>query len=151
MYYNFRWIVYSAWLGQFYLPSTILDQISCFWLTYKILIEALQYYYFLNIAKKRLKDNSLEVDKTPKYLCLSAQFYPTLCDSMDCSLPGPSIHGVFQATVLEWIAILLLWGIFLTQGSDSCLLCLLHWQADALPLCHLRNRWLRIQSFYICM
>ena len=105
MYYNFRWIVYSAWLGQFYLPSTILDQISCFWLTYKILIEALQYYYFLNIAKKRLKDNSLEVDKTPKYLCLSAQFYPTLCDSMDCNLPGPSIHGVFQATMLEWIAI----------------------------------------------
>ena len=105
MYYNFRWIVYSAWLGQFYLPSTILDQIFCFWLTYKILIEALQYYSFLNIAKKRLKDNSLEVDKAPKYLCLSAQFSPTLCDSTDRNLPGPSIHGVFQATVVEWIAV----------------------------------------------
>ena len=27
---------------------------------------------------------------------------PTLCDPMDCSLPGSSIHGIFQARVLEW-------------------------------------------------
>ena len=30
---------------------------------------------------------------------------PTLCDPMDCSLSGSSIHGIFQARVLEWIAI----------------------------------------------
>ena len=30
---------------------------------------------------------------------------PTLCDPMDCSLPGSSVHGVFQAKVLEWVAI----------------------------------------------
>ena len=30
---------------------------------------------------------------------------PTLCDPMDCSLPGSSIHGILQARVLEWIAI----------------------------------------------
>ena len=29
---------------------------------------------------------------------------PALCDHMDCSLPGSSIHGIFQARVLEWIA-----------------------------------------------
>ena len=29
----------------------------------------------------------------------------TLCDPMDCSLPGSSVHGIFQAIVLEWIAI----------------------------------------------
>ena len=29
----------------------------------------------------------------------------TLSDPMDCSLPGSSIHGIFQATVLEWVAI----------------------------------------------
>ena len=28
-----------------------------------------------------------------------------LCDPMDCSLPGSSIHGIFQARVLEWVAI----------------------------------------------
>ena len=33
------------------------------------------------------------------------QLCPTLRDSMDCSLPGSSIHGIFQARVLEWGAI----------------------------------------------
>ena len=33
------------------------------------------------------------------------QSYPTLCDPMDCSLPGSSVHGIFQARVLEWVAI----------------------------------------------
>ena len=33
------------------------------------------------------------------------QLCPTLCDPMDCSLPGSSVHGIFQAIVLEWIAI----------------------------------------------
>ena len=34
-----------------------------------------------------------------------AQLCPTLSDPMDCSLPGSSAHGVFQARVLEWGAI----------------------------------------------
>ena len=34
-----------------------------------------------------------------------AQSCLTLCDPMDCSLPGSSIHGIFQATVLKWVAI----------------------------------------------
>ena len=32
----------------------------------------------------------------------SLQSCPTLCDPMDCSLPGSSVHGIFQARVLEW-------------------------------------------------
>ena len=32
------------------------------------------------------------------------QFCLTLCDHMDCSLPGSSIHGIFQARGLEWVA-----------------------------------------------
>ena len=35
----------------------------------------------------------------------SLQSCPTLHDPMDCSLPGSSIHGIFQARVLEWVAI----------------------------------------------
>ena len=31
-----------------------------------------------------------------------AQLCPTLCDPMDCSPPGSSVHGTFQARVLEW-------------------------------------------------
>ena len=34
-----------------------------------------------------------------------SQSCPTLWDSMDCSLPGSSLHGIFQARVLEWVAI----------------------------------------------
>ena len=34
-----------------------------------------------------------------------AQMYLTLSDPMDCSLPGSSVHGIFQARVLEWGAI----------------------------------------------
>ena len=34
-----------------------------------------------------------------------AQSYSTLSDSMDCSLPGSSAHGIFQARVLEWVVI----------------------------------------------
>ena len=34
-----------------------------------------------------------------------AQSYPNLSDPMDCSLPDSSVHGIFQARVLEWGAI----------------------------------------------
>ena len=32
-----------------------------------------------------------------------AQLCPTLCDPMDCSLPGSSVHGILQAITLEWV------------------------------------------------
>ena len=35
-----------------------------------------------------------------------AQLYPILGDSVDCNLPGSSVHGIFQAGVLEWLAVL---------------------------------------------
>ena len=34
-----------------------------------------------------------------------SQSCPTPSDPMDCSLPGSSVHGIFQARVLEWVAI----------------------------------------------
>ena len=45
-----------------------------------------------------------------------AQSCPTLCDPMDCSLPGSSVHGIFQAMVLD--CHFLLQGIFPTQGLN---------------------------------
>ena len=36
---------------------------------------------------------------------LVTQSCPTLCNSMDCSLPGSSVHGILQARILEWVAI----------------------------------------------
>ena len=36
---------------------------------------------------------------------LFAQSCVTLCEPMDCNSPGSSVHGIFQARILEWIAI----------------------------------------------
>jgi len=56
---------------------------------------------------------------------------------MDYSLPGSSVHGIFQARILEWVAVSFSRGFVLTQESNQCVLQLLHWQADSLPLSHL--------------
>ena len=37
--------------------------------------------------------------------CLVTQTCPTLCNPMDCSLPGSSVHGILQARIVEWVAI----------------------------------------------
>ena len=49
---------------------------------------------------------------------LVIQSCPTLCDPMDCSLQGSSIHRILQARILEWVALLFLQGIFPTQGLN---------------------------------
>ena len=56
----------------------------------------------------------------------SFQLCLTLCNLMNCSPPGFSVHGILQARILEWVAIPYLQGIFLTQdrtcvSSGSCI------------------------------
>ena len=46
----------------------------------------------------------------PLVYAKSLQLCPTLCDPMDCSLPGFSVHGILQARILEWVAISLSMG-----------------------------------------
>ena len=41
---------------------------------------------------------------------LVTQSCPTLCDSVDCSPPGSSVHGILQARTLEWVAMPFYWG-----------------------------------------
>ena len=65
-------------------------------------------------------------------VCACAQSCPALCDPMDYSLPGSSVHGILQVRILEWLP-LPSPGDLLTQGSNSSLLHLLHWQTGALP------------------
>ena len=38
-------------------------------------------------------------------IVLVSQLCLTLCDPMNCSSPGSSVHGIFQARILEWVAI----------------------------------------------
>ena len=47
------------------------------------------------------------------------QLCPTLGDPMDCSLPGSSVHGIFQARVLEWGAIALVFFLHRHQAHIS--------------------------------
>ena len=56
-----------------------------------------------NLRARNFRRVSAEV-KTEKMKEV-AQSCLTLCDPMDCSLPGSSIHGIFLARVLEWVAI----------------------------------------------
>ena len=62
---------------------------------------------------------------------------PTFGNPTDCSPPGPSIHGDSPGNNTGVGCHFLLQGIFPIQGSNPSLLCLLHWQADSLPLHHL--------------
>ena len=59
-----------------------------------------------------------------------AQSCPTLSDPMDCSLPGFSVHGIFQTIVMEWIA------ISFSRGSS--------WPRDQTRVSHIVDRRLRL-------
>ena len=83
--------------------------------------------------------------KTYLYLCLCCwvtQLCPTLYDPMDCSLPGPSVHGISQARILEWIP------ISFSRGSSQARIkpTFPAWQADSLLQTHLGNPHLLKQS-----
>ena len=63
----------------------------------------------------------------------SLQSCLTLCDPMDCSPPGFSVHGILQARILEWAAMPSYRGSF--RPSDwTCVSCLLCWQTGSVPL-----------------
>ena len=60
----------------------------------------------------RVRRRGLEGEGSPPSDCciavcvLVAQSCPSLCDPMDCSPPGSSVHGILQARILEWVAML---------------------------------------------
>ena len=70
----------------------------------------------LNVCEVRRRMRLCCKDRCPPHLLLELQVSQkceseviqsclTLCNPMDCSLPGSPIHGIFQARVLEWVAI----------------------------------------------
>ena len=67
-------------------------------------------------------------NKNSAYACMLTQSCSTLFDPMHCSSPSSSVHGCH----------FLVQEIFPTQGFNLNLQCLLHWQADSLPLSHLQ-------------
>ena len=80
---------------------------------------------------------SLELPPSPLPLPCMLQLCLTLCDPMDCNPLGSSVSGIPQARMLGWVAMPSSREIVPTQGSNLCLLHLLHQQTGSLPLAHL--------------
>ena len=75
-------------------------------------------------------------NKEHKFECFCT-FSQILCDPMDSSLPDFSVHGIFQARILEWVALPSSRGIFLSQGLNlgllHCRQILNHWATREAP------------------
>ena len=73
-------------------------------------------------------------------MCSADQSRLTLCHLIDWGLPGSSVHGMFQAQILEWVA------ISSSRGSSpprdpTRISCLLHWQGGSLLLAPPGKYW----------
>ena len=97
-----------------------------------------------------LNNNNSKIHISYCCCCLVTQSYLTLCDLIDCSPPGSSVHGILQARILEWVA------ISSSRGSSrlGLIVHLLPWQMDSLSLSHqgspptaiLADKWLLWKS-----
>ena len=94
------------------------------------------------------------------YACVcdqSLQLCLTLCNLMDCSLPGSSVHGILQARILEWVAMPSSRGSSGPRNQNPNLLCLLlcrqilySWATVEAPqhlYCKMNSKWLLKLAF----
>ena len=74
---------------------------------------------------------------TVTFTCVQSLSHVWLCDPLDCSQAGSSVHRIFQAGILRWVAIS--YSRASSRPSDSTCVSLhfLRWKADSLPLHHL--------------
>ena len=126
--YRILQVSFSLSLFFFFSFSYILFFLSRIWLYYPILNTSVKCYWFTNFPdvvfwKMRIWMSDKWLIRTYcltliffimikafseqlvcVYVCLVAQSCLTLCDPLDCSPPSPSVHGIFQARVLERVA-----------------------------------------------
>ena len=95
-------------LSYFVLNNTVWKAIK--YGTIQILVCQVQLYWFpfhtFNLQRKEIRStqSSWHTSVTLRMCVLSLQSCPTLCDPMNCSLVGSSVHGILQARILEWVA-----------------------------------------------
>ena len=68
--------------------------------------------------------------------CSVAKLCPALYNSIDCSPPGLSVHGILQASLLDWVTISFSRGFPWPMDWTRASWISRHWQAGYLPLCH---------------
>ena len=89
---------------------------------------------WLKLTSDNVKDTSTN---WPRRACVllaeSLQSCPTLCDTMNCSLLGSSVHGILQGRIREWLHCPVP-GDLPDPGIETTCLCLLHWKVGSLPL-----------------
>ena len=72
---------------------------------------------------------------SPIASCICTQSLQSLCNSMNCSAQGSSVHGILQARILEWVAMPSCRGLPRPRDwTHLHLLRHLHWQVGSLPL-----------------
>ena len=70
---------------------------------FKIFLYIMMFWHLKNLSGWRETTHP----RASQFSCMRAkspQSCPTLCDAMDCSPPGSSVHGICQARILEWVA-----------------------------------------------
>ena len=125
----------SSWLltwhpqtGSGFKTSSTLDITSCF----KAPKAPLLAYVFLQMTLKVHFNQFPNPEYLPVGACSVAQLCLPLCNPVHYS---PPVHGIFLARILEWVAMSSSRGSFRPRDR-ACVLHLLHWQADSLPLSH---------------
>ena len=83
----------------------------------------------------------------PMHTHVGAQSCLTLCSPTDCSLPGSSVHGILQASILKCVAISSPRGSS-QSGSNLCLSHILHFGRWILYHC---STWKTLSSIYLCI
>ena len=82
--------------------------IPCAQPSYKMALAWILYRLVTSIPRRKLvfrKKKKKERERERENLQATENLSQDFCDPMDCSLPGSSVHGIFQARILEWVAI----------------------------------------------
>ena len=128
-----QWLLHPSLF--FHLPETSHLVFLAFYFSFP----CLQSNLALTVSLLLLKDHRTQSTHLAKHLqcvcnlCVCAQSCPALCNPMDCSLPGSSVHEISQSGILEWVAISSSGGSSWPRDSTwvSCVSCLGRW----MPYC----------------
>ena len=103
-YKYFTWTMLASYLACNHLFFFSMKSVL---LKTKIQFYSFFFFSFILITDITLNHSAQFNNSTLQWLCLCSVAKPcqTLCDPMDCSSPGSSVHGILQARILEWVAI----------------------------------------------